>query len=216
MYKTETIQVLIQRLRIELLQITNVDELFDALLARAVDDVQVQDEQIPYWAELWPSAIVLSDYLLRNNLVSHDLNVLEIGCGLGLPGIVAGKMGGNVTMTDYLPEALDFAQKNWNLNNTKAATFQTLDWRKPDAGLAADLLLASDVAYEARLYQYLPEAFRILCKPNGKIILAEPNRPFAADFLASLSQNGFFIRKEIEHFEFRGQSHTINILEITV
>jgi predicted nicotinamide N-methyase len=216
MYKTEIIEVELQRLTVELLQITNVDELFDALLARAADDVQVQDEQIPYWAELWPSAIVMSEYLLRNNLISHGLNVLEIGCGLGLPGIVAGKLGATVTMTDYLQEAIDFAQKNWDLNNNKPATFRTLDWRTPDATLAADLLLASDVAYEARLYKHLPHAFRMLCKPNGKIILAEPNRLFAADFLDSLSQQGFFIRKEIQHFEFRGQSNVINILEITL
>ena len=39
--------------------------------------------------------------------------MLELGCGLGFSGIVAGKMGAEVTFTDYLQEPLDFAKRNW-------------------------------------------------------------------------------------------------------
>ena len=216
MYQTEKIQVSIEHLPIGLLQITNVDALFDALLQQSADDIAVKDERIPYWAELWPSAIAMSRYLVRNQLINKDLFVLEIGCGLGLPGIVAGKYGAKTTLTDYLPEALEFAKQNWALNNATQATFQVLDWREPIDVEAVDLLLASDVAYEARLCKYLPDAFRKLCKPNGKIILSEPNRPFSKDFLHQLPQQGFDVKTSSEIVGMHEREYIINVLEITL
>ncbi len=216
MYQTEKIQVSIEHIPIELLQITNIDALFEALLQQSPDDIAVKDERIPYWAELWPSAIAMSRYLVRNQLINKDLFVLEIGCGLGLPGIVAGKYGAKTTLTDYLPEALEFAKQNWALNNATQANFQVLDWREPIDIEPADLLLASDVAYEARLYKYLPDAFRKLCKPNGKIILSEPNRPFSKDFLRQLPQQGFDVKTSSEIVAMHEREYIINVLEITL
>ena len=46
------------------------------------------DEYLPYWVELWPAARMLAKAILREPW-TPGTEVLEIGCGLGLPGIAA-------------------------------------------------------------------------------------------------------------------------------
>jgi predicted nicotinamide N-methyase len=151
----------------------------------------VVDERIPYWADLWPSAIALSRYLIREALVAPGMDVLEIGCGLALPGIVAGRLSGRVTLSDYLEEALLLARHNWKQNLEAKAVFRRMDWRNPDPALAADLVLASDVAYELRAFEPLVGAFQALCRPGGSIVVSEPNRAIARSFLDELQLEGF-------------------------
>lgn len=45
---------------------SNLDELYNTLLAKDKNDEDVTDERIPYWAELWPSAIALGEYSTNN------------------------------------------------------------------------------------------------------------------------------------------------------
>jgi predicted nicotinamide N-methyase len=183
-YQTELLTLPIASYSIDIERITNIDELLEALLDKGVEHEDVKEERIPYWAELWPSALALSHHLTTMNLDWSSKTVVEIGCGLGLPGIVAGHLGAaSVTMTDYLAEAIEFAETNWNRNNKSNVVFKTLDWRTPDASFAADVVIAADVAYEERSFEFLAPAFRTLCKPNGVILLSEPNRIFAKKFL---------------------------------
>src|SRR5687767_11511634 len=184
-------------LHLNILQITNSDELYDHLIAKGDDHEDVRDERIPYWADLWPSAIALGEHLVKSKLITPGSEVHEMGCGLGLPGIIAGVLGARVLFTDYLQEALDFAEKNWKLNCSGEAQFQKMDWRGPDQSLKADLLLASDVAYEKKSFEYLPDAFRKLVRPEGKIIVSEPNRLYAQQFFMSLAFQDFYVEKFI-------------------
>ncbi len=51
-----------------------------------------EDEFLPYWAELWPSGVALARALDGRAL--RGVPVVELGCGLGLPSIVAARAGG--------------------------------------------------------------------------------------------------------------------------
>src|SRR5262245_27331283 len=73
------------------------------------------DEYLPYWADLWPAARMLAKYLLRQAWPA-GLPVLEVGCGLGLPGVVALSLGMRVTFSDYDATALRFAADNARAN----------------------------------------------------------------------------------------------------
>ena len=196
-FKTEELELNIAGIPIRLLQVTNVDELFEQLIAKGEAHEDVQDERIPYWAELWPAAIALSEHLAQHHLIQPGTSVTEIGCGLGLSGIIAGKLGASVTLTDYLEEALAFAKRNWALNfdaETKAQ-FAQMDWREPNPALAADVVLASDVCYEKRFLADLPRAFRTLCKPGGRILVSDPYRSAARGFFEALEKQGFVCEK---------------------
>ena len=195
--------------------VENLDELFDDLIKKGEEHEDFKDERIPYWAELWASAIAMSEYLVENALITEGVTVTEMGCGLGLPSIVAGKLGAEVTMTDYLDDALDFAKLNWNNNFTnKKATFSRLDWRNPDVSLAADVLLASDVAYEKRAFEPLLKAFKTMTRPNGKIIVTEPNRYVSKNFFLNLNTEGYVVRHSTKTVETRGHPFLINIYEL--
>ena len=227
-FLTKNIHVAIGNFAVKLTIIENIDALFDALIQKGTDHEDVQDERIPYWAELWASAIAMGLYLVENQLVSDKKSVTEIGCGLGLPSIVAGLMGAKeVVLTDYLPEALDFAKQNWiqNLPQNKAR-FQVLDWRNPDPSVSADILLASDVAYESRAFEPLLNAFKILLKPNGTILITEPNRPVSKSFFLGLDtpsrrdafgrsiNEGYDVKHSTMNIERKGHVFLINIYEL--
>src|SRR5215218_11367546 len=73
----------------------------EALLS---DEAFAVDEFVPYWAELWPSAVALARVVARRPLTGR--RVLELGCGLGLPAIAAALGGGRVLATDWSPDAV--------------------------------------------------------------------------------------------------------------
>src|SRR5258706_15453883 len=64
-----------------------------------------ETEEPPYWAHLWAGALMLSRYL-EERIECRDLQVLAVGCGLGLTGIVAGLNGGRVAFADKESDAL--------------------------------------------------------------------------------------------------------------
>jgi predicted nicotinamide N-methyase len=139
------------------------------------------DEFLPYWAELWPSALALAEELLRRDL--EGLRVIELGCGLGLPSLIAAARGAKVLATDWAEEAVELLRRNAERNEVRLEAL-VIDWRAPEPLLARgpfDLVLAADVLYERRYVDLLLE---LLPKLGGEILLADPGRPFTSSFLA--------------------------------
>lgn len=178
-------------LSIEIFRITNAEELVEAFFALDETNQKYQDEQLPYWADLWHSAIALGQFLVTEKLIHKGMKVTEIGCGLGFSGIVASKLGAEMIFTDYLQEAVDFAKKNWELNTAYPARFEIMDWRKPNLDFAADLILAADVAYEKSAFVPLLKTFKALCAKGKTILLSDPNRKNTRPFMLSLQNEGF-------------------------
>lgn len=210
-YELRPLDLEVEGLTFRLDLVSNTDALMERLLAKGEDHEDVVDERIPYWADLWPSAIALSRYLVREALVAPNMEVLEIGCGLALPGIAAGRLGGRVTLSDYLEEALLLARHNWKQNLEAKARFRRMDWRNPDPALAADLVLASDVAYELRAFEPLARAFQVLCRPGGSIVVSEPNRAIARPFLDALRLEGFDKQHAVVTGRYDGLDYGVNI-----
>src|SRR2546430_6933887 len=98
------------------------------------------DEYLPYWADLWPAARMLGKAILRESWKA-GAEALEIGCGLGLPGVVALSTGLRVTFSDYDPTALRFAADNATLNGFRDFTALQLDWRSPPADMRVPVVL---------------------------------------------------------------------------
>lgn len=215
-FLTKDITLPIGHFDVKLTIIENIDALFDNLIRKGAEHEDVKDERIPYWAELWASAIAMGIYLVENQLINTEKTVTEIGCGLGLPSIVSGLMGAKeVILTDYLQEALDFAQLNWVHNlPDKKARFQLLDWRTPDPSVSADILLASDVAYESRAFEPLLNAFRVLLKPHGTIIITEPNRFISKKFFLGLHTEGYEVKHSTMKIDRKNHVFSINIYQL--
>lgn len=163
---------------------------FDALLndaaQRAPDDV----DRIPYYATLWPSALGLADVLWERRDALKGRRVLELGCGLSLPSIVAAKSGAQVTATDFHPDAAAWCLRNAHANGVPVA-YQPCDWSQPPAWEPFDLVIGSDLLYERRHIPALVACVSRLCAAHGTALLADPGRDGLASLTAAMQADGW-------------------------
>lgn len=148
----------------------------------------------PYWAQVWSAAPTLARAVCAANWPT-TLRVLELGCGIGLPGLAACAAGCQVTFSDYVPEAVALALENARRNSLgERASGRTLDWHAPDRD-HFDVVLACDVLYEERLHEPLLRTIERMLAPGGEAWVADPGRALAESFLASAARAGFQIRR---------------------
>jgi predicted nicotinamide N-methyase len=141
------------------------------------------EEFLPYWAELWPSGIALARVVRRRDV--EGLRVLELGCGLGLPSIVAALGGAQVLATDWSPEGLEVAEMNAARNHADLET-ALVSWAGAEPLVRSapwDLVLGADLLYERRNVDQL---LSLLPRLGEEILLAEPGRPPAARFFEQI------------------------------
>jgi predicted nicotinamide N-methyase len=138
------------------------------------EDAFAADEFLPYWAELWPAARALAGALPH----VAGLRVVELGCGLGLPSLVAAARGARVTATDWAAEAVDLLRENAARNGLEIDV-ERRDWR--DGWEARfDLAIAADVLYERRNVEPLVER---LAEIAPTTLLGLAGRPHEQAFL---------------------------------
>ncbi len=148
------------------------------------EDAFEHHEFLPYWAELWPSALALARHVAPRAL--RGARTLELGCGLGLPSLAAALAGGRVLASDWSPDAVAMTARNAERNGIAIETL-VCSWSAPEPLLERgpwDLVLASDVLYEARNGEALAPLLPRLLAPHGEVWLADPGRPAAERFLA--------------------------------
>lgn len=148
-----------------------------------------RDDYMPYWAELWPAARMLAKALLKEPLPERGV-ALELGCGLGLCGIVALSRGLDVIFSDYDATALKFASDNARANGFREFRTMQLDWREPP-DLCVDVVLGSDLTYEARNIAPIVGCIRKVLKPGGMALVSDQDRISAEAFREALTDAGF-------------------------
>lgn len=144
------------------------------------EDEFARDEFLPYWAELWPSALELAEVVAALGVAGS--RVVELGCGLAVPSLVAARAGAQVLATDWADDAVALLREN-AARNGLALQAESVDRRRPEPLLERapfDLVLAADVLYERR---YVDVLLDLLPRLGGEILFAEPGRPFARRFL---------------------------------
>jgi len=170
-YETETAEVVINGKKFSIL--------LPRYLDRFINPIDVLHD-FPLWAKIWKASWVLSGYLAD---LPSDVNkrLLEIGAGVGLVSIVAATFGHQITMTEYNPDALNFARANARLNNCPDLPIKKLDWNHPRLRDQFDLIVASEVTYNEENFFPLIRFFKSNLKPGGEIILASEIRESGKD-----------------------------------
>lgn len=121
-------------------------------------------------------------YFLEKLDLKPDMKVLDIGCGVGGPAIIAAQdYGCHVTGIDLTPEFIDIAEQNAknanvdHLTNFQIANSEKLDFADGEFDLVMMLHVGMNVPNKLDVYK---EAHRVL-KPHGTFaiydILAEDN-----------------------------------------
>jgi predicted nicotinamide N-methyase len=161
------------------------------------EEAFAHDEFMPYWAELWPSGLALAEAVTkigpwtgpsgssvgRMPTGAHPVRVLELGCGLGLPSLVAALDGADVVATDWAPDAVALLERNAERVGARLAALRW-NWNEP-APVAAELVLAADVLYEARNGPQVLAALDTVVAEGGEAWIADPDRPGAEDFFSA-------------------------------
>jgi predicted nicotinamide N-methyase len=173
---------------------------------------------LPYWAELWDSSFALGAYLVQHlapqkptELVPWepgeqaprafaravpDPRVLDLGCGMGLSGLIAAALGARVTLADLEAPALLLARLN-TLPYRDRVRVRKLDWRRDELHERFDLILGADVLYERAQWDYLELFWLAHVAPGGSILLGEPGRQTGDAFPDWITARGW----SLEHFE---------------
>ncbi|MGX6448444.1 class I SAM-dependent methyltransferase [Patulibacter sp. S7RM1-6] len=166
------------------------------------------EEYLPYWAELWPSAPVLAARLAERGDLA-GLRILELGCGLALPSLLAAARGADVTATDWAPDALELLRRN-AARNAVTLAIRPLDWfaDAPEPDGPWPLVIAADVLYEARNAGPLLRALERTVAPGGEAWVADPGRRPAEGFWA-LARQGWEVDAQPRR---DGERATVHVL----
>ena len=112
---------------------------------------EMDEDNINYHGtHLWASAVVLSAVLQKIGLCRNKI-VLELGCGVGLPGLVAAQEAKEVIFTDGFDSGLLSVSETLKINQPVAKTsVRKLKWGKKellDDFKNIDVVLAADCLY---------------------------------------------------------------------
>jgi predicted nicotinamide N-methyase len=160
-----------------------------------IESVSTEEElaQFPYGLLLWAAAPGLAQRLAQEPSLVAGKRVLEIGAGVGLPGLVAAHLGASVTQTDYQAVALALARRNAAQNGIPGVRVLAGDWRQftlADEEPPFDVVLGSDVLYERSLHDTLRALLPRLIAPGGLLLVSDPLRPQVVEFMDRLEQSG--------------------------
>lgn len=143
---------------------------------------------------VWDSALVLSYFLVkhRQEFLSPNTRVLELGAGTGAVGLVTAALGaGKVTVTD-LPRVIPLLEEaialNNNLKNIEAKALTWGEWtensfedKEEKNETCYDLILVSDCIYYEASVEPLIQTLTKFCKlnKNCRVLLSYEVRDYS-------------------------------------
>lgn len=185
-FRAITSRISIGRTEVEILHPANPEDL--------IDEAEFErDERLPYWADLWPSAIVLARRVARLNGAGKTL--LELGCGSGLVASAAALAGFSVTASDYYDDSLAFTRVNVFANSGQDPEVRLVDWRSLPRDLPRfDMVVASDVLYERTYGELVAGVINRTLARGGSAMIADPGRLAAPTFVSACDRLGLRVR----------------------
>ena len=199
--------------RLKLKRLADLETLWSGLQEKCTD---MDQERIPYWAEVWPSSVLLAEHLDSNRELIRERLCLEVGCGLGATSILASRLGARVMAVDMEPHALVFARQNAKANNTPDVFWAGMDWKRNALKKHIfEFIWAADVLYETGLALPLADFLRDCLAPRGRIWIADQERNVSGTAWSKLLSMGFKARElEGRKVSWFGQKASVRLVEL--
>jgi predicted nicotinamide N-methyase len=142
-------------------------------------------DELPYWADIWHASLGMARQLMRGPCLRGQ-RVMDLGCGIGLAGLAAGRRGAEVRFVDRDQDALHFACFNALESGLRGYGATQLDWFEATVDGEFDLMLLADVAYDERHFEPLLRHLECCLAPGGTALLGDPYRQVADAFVDML------------------------------
>ncbi len=172
-----------------LLNILKVTDLEQVLAGK---DPLKDASSFPFWIKIWEASLVLAD-LLASLPDRKDKTLLELGAGLGVPGLTAAAAGFQVTLSDYEELILDFERINAAASNLSELSFSLLDWKNPPAMQQFDILAGAEILFREEFFEPLLQVMAQSIKSDGVIYLAHDIRRKSLQPFLHLAERDYHI-----------------------
>jgi predicted nicotinamide N-methyase len=195
-YEAEPAELTVGSRQLTLLRVKDLERWVDreALL-------RDETEEPPYWAHLWTGALTLARYI-DERIACRDRSILDLGCGLGLTGIIAALKGGKVTFADREPAALAFTIVNAQMNNCLDFEARLLDFTRDTLDQRFELILGAEILYDRSTFPSLIDFLGRHLQQGGSALLADAKRTNTEEFYRRADQVGFkWERTEVQERE---------------
>jgi predicted nicotinamide N-methyase len=166
---------------IALWQVADLERYVDRVAALSAAD----PAEPPYWAHLWSGARVLAAAVPRG-----ARRVIEIGCGLGLPGLVAARRGASVVFVDRERAPLAFVRASARANALARPACVVADFTRAPLRATFDLVLAAEVLYDRCVFEPLARTIGRLLAPGGVALVTDGRRMDTRAFYPALEAAG--------------------------
>jgi len=160
----------IGEIRLNLLRMTDLEQVLDGR------DPLADVSAFPFWIRLWEAAIVLSEFVAASRFMSGGCRVLELGAGLGAPGLTAAARGCTVTLSDYEQIILDVEQVNAAASGLTGVETMMLDWLDPPDMERYDVILGAEILFRDEFFEPLTGILDRALEEEGQVLLAHDIR----------------------------------------
>jgi predicted nicotinamide N-methyase len=168
-YKVGFEPLRIRDVELQLLQVTDLEHLL------AGKDPFADVTNFPFWVKLWEASMLLAD-VIASTPVEPGKTLLELGAGLGAPGLVAAAKGYKVTLSDYEPHILDFQRVSAAASGLHDVEFKIIDWKKLKDMPQFDRIIGAEILFRDEFFEPLFKLFNSYLAPGGEIYLAHDAR----------------------------------------
>ncbi|XP_023142947.3 EEF1A lysine methyltransferase 3-like isoform X1 [Amphiprion ocellaris] len=154
-----------------------------SLLGEELNIRQVFGANLGVAAPVWEAALHLCRYFGEQSVQLAGKRIIELGAGTGVVGILAARLGAEVTLTD-LPLALPQLEANVSANMPSSGwpssppAVLPLSWGEDHMTFPSDwdLVLCADIIYLPETYPQLVETLAHLCKNGALVYLSSKMR----------------------------------------
>lgn len=138
---------------LELAQVADMPAYLDKLVNKARGGKKID---LPLWAKIWPSCLVLGFYILKFKAAENS-KFIEIGTDGGLCGMLAASRGFDVTLADTDDDALLFTRLNVARNGLDdKVTVRKIDFAETDLEDKFNYIIGCEILHRDDVAESLP------------------------------------------------------------
>lgn len=180
----------------ELAQIADMPAYLDKLVNKARGGKKID---LPLWAKIWPSSLVLGFYALKFK-VAEGAKFLEVGTDGGLCGMIAASRGYEVVLADTDDDALLFARLNVSRNKQEDnISMRKVDFSQTDLEEKFDYILGCEILHRDDVAQFLPGflARHLGAAKDCEVLLAMDKKRGGKKFFEQIKDSYRLMKQEV-------------------